>query len=221
MLSKNLFIHLLFKVKPVSLRANCRTSLLPQKNEENLNAMTNVSPNGAERSLCLHSTPACLSVNAGFRKPNCSFMKPNCSFGGFQSVTRWRPRSQRAAEGASCLGGEGRKPVPSGRYLAYGGSPASSASEGTSGDPEKTFGVVSENARCLFTFCNEVVHYNKKQTNKKPTNALICLNSFTSFFSGCTVRILGKTAKVTSLVFTMIHFVCVSWFTRKHEWMNE
>lgn len=54
------------------------------------------------------------------------------------AVTRWRPRFQRAAAGASCPGGEGQTPAPSGRYLGYGGSPASWAYGGTSSDPEET-----------------------------------------------------------------------------------
>lgn len=69
-----------------------------------------------------------------------------------QPVTRSRPRSQRAAAGASCLGGEGRTPVPSGRCLACEGSPASSASGGTSGDPGERGNVVWENTRFLLTF---------------------------------------------------------------------
>lgn len=54
------------------------------------------------------------------------------------AVTRWHPRFQRAAGEASCPGGVGQKPAPSGRYLEYEGSPASSAYGGTSDDPEET-----------------------------------------------------------------------------------
>lgn len=85
----------------------------------------------AERSPCSCPTPACLHGLPGTKRQLCGF-----------AVTRWRPRSRRAAEGASCLGGGGRKPVPSGRCLAYEGSPASSASGGTSGDPEEIFTLI-------------------------------------------------------------------------------
>lgn len=54
------------------------------------------------------------------------------------AVTRWHPRFQRAAGEASCPGGEGQKPAPSGHYLVYEGSPASSAYGETSSDPEET-----------------------------------------------------------------------------------
>lgn len=53
------------------------------------------------------------------------------------AVTHWRPRFQRAVEEASCPGGEGQTPALSGRYLEYGGSPASWAYGGTSSDPEE------------------------------------------------------------------------------------
>ena len=54
------------------------------------------------------------------------------------AVTHLRPRFQRAAGEASCPEDEGQKPAPSGRYLVYEGSPASSAYGETSSDPEET-----------------------------------------------------------------------------------
>lgn len=53
-----------------------------------------------------------------------------------RAVTRGHPRFQRAEAGASCPEGAGRRPAPSGRCWGSAGSPASSTSEGTSGDPE-------------------------------------------------------------------------------------
>lgn len=71
------------------------------------------------------------------------FMKPKCDIRFV--VTHWRPRFQIAAGEASCPGGEGQKPAPSGHYLVYEGSPASSAYGETSSDPEETIATIKKN----------------------------------------------------------------------------
>lgn len=56
-----------------------------------------------------------------------------------EKVTRSRPRFRTAVAEASCPGGGGRIPAPSGRCWACAGSPASSTCGETSSDPEETF----------------------------------------------------------------------------------
>lgn len=60
------------------------------------------------------------------------------------AVTHWRPRFQIVVGEASCPGGEGQKPAPSGRCLVYEGSPASSACGGTSSDPKEVHLKINE-----------------------------------------------------------------------------
>lgn len=175
MLSKNLFIHLLFKVKPVSRRAK-RQHLPPPTWKLKRISMPRPMSHPAGRKESVFLPDACMSAR-GFQEPSGSFV-------ALQSVTRWRPRSRRAAEGASCLGGGGRKPVPSGRCLAYEGSPASSASGGTSGDPEEIFTLVwDKTPRCLFTFvtgcCTTTKNKQNEQQQKKKHQCFdLCLDTF-------------------------------------------
>lgn len=62
MLSKNVFIHLLFKVKPVSLRANGSISLVPHKR---LRKSSNVLSNGQKGIRVPTERLACSRVLQG------------------------------------------------------------------------------------------------------------------------------------------------------------
>ena len=95
-----------------------------QKNKKN--AITNPWPHGQKGVSDPAQCNVCLSLHTA-------------TSGDIRSaVTHWRPRFQIAAGEASCPGGEVQKPAPSGRYLVYEGSPASSAYGETSSDPEET-----------------------------------------------------------------------------------